>query len=352
MGPTGNHRSTLRVERERRRSAAKRAWPERRIPAERGCGRSTRSVERCLIRVDPRHPCPWLLFGLHHLHAPPPRPARAAPPSPEDRRHVGDPAAVRRAAATSTGPASRAHVARTAAAGLVPAVNMDTGYVNLLTRRRPGARCSTRPARPCGGRAVRRRGVRRRPPGGERSTPTPTAGRSARSSSAGGTPVIFQSYGLTALADERAGRRLPRRSAGTATVHRVRAGHDVRPVRQDLLARHVPRACSAMPTCIGAKHSSLRPRAGVAAAAAPRRGAARTSRCFTGNDLAIDMVMYGSDYLLGLSTFAPDLFAQRDALWQAGDPRLLRAERRAPVPRLLRLPRRRCRRTSTRRPSS
>ena len=40
----------------------------------------------------------------------------------------------------------------------------------------------------------------------------------------------------------------------------------------------------------------------------------------TGNDLAIDMVMYGSDYLLGLSTFAPDLFAKRDALWAAGDP--------------------------------
>jgi hypothetical protein len=40
----------------------------------------------------------------------------------------------------------------------------------------------------------------------------------------------------------------------------------------------------------------------------------------TGNDLAIDMVMYGSDYLLGLSTFAPDLFARRDALWQSGDP--------------------------------
>ena len=40
----------------------------------------------------------------------------------------------------------------------------------------------------------------------------------------------------------------------------------------------------------------------------------------TGNDLAIDMVMYGSDYLLGLSTMAPDLFARRDALWAAGDP--------------------------------
>ena len=43
-------------------------------------------------------------------------------------------------------------------------------------------------------------------------------------------------------------------------------------------------------------------------------------RVYTGNDLAIDMVIYGSDYLLGLSTFAPDLFAKRDAMWAAGDP--------------------------------
>ena len=41
----------------------------------------------------------------------------------------------------------------------------------------------------------------------------------------------------------------------------------------------------------------------------------------TGNDLAIDMVMYGSDYLLGLSAFAPDAFARRDAYWRDGDPR-------------------------------
>ncbi len=44
-------------------------------------------------------------------------------------------------------------------------------------------------------------------------------------------------------------------------------------------------------------------------------------KVFTGNDLAIDMVMYGSDYLLGLSTFAPDAFARRDAMWESGDPR-------------------------------
>ena len=41
---------------------------------------------------------------------------------------------------------------------------------------------------------------------------------------------------------------------------------------------------------------------------------------YTGNDFAIDMVMYGSDYLLGLSTFAPDLFARRDRMWEQGDP--------------------------------
>jgi hypothetical protein len=32
------------------------------------------------------------------------------------------------------------------------------------------------------------------------------------------------------------------------------------------------------------------------------------------------MVMYGSDYLLGLSTFCPDLFARRDECWESGDP--------------------------------
>lgn len=44
-------------------------------------------------------------------------------------------------------------------------------------------------------------------------------------------------------------------------------------------------------------------------------------KIYTGNDLAIDMVMYGSDYLLGLSTFAPDYFALRDRFWESGDTR-------------------------------
>jgi len=40
---------------------------------------------------------------------------------------------------------------------------------------------------------------------------------------------------------------------------------------------------------------------------------------YTGNDLGINMIEYGSDYLLGLATFAPEKFAERDRLWEAGD---------------------------------
>ena len=68
---------------------------------------------------------------------------------------------------------------------------------------------------------------------------------------------------------------------------------------------------------VGAKHSSLD------RAVELRRLAARDRRrpefrVYTGNDLAIDMVAYGSDYLLGLSTFAPEAFAARDRAFAAG----------------------------------
>src|SRR5207248_5695162 len=74
-----------------------------------------------------------------------------------------------------------------------------------------------------------------------------------------------------------------------------------------------------VPALVGAKHSSLSrtlewDRLRVRDAERP------DFMVLTGNDLAIDMVMYGSDYLLGLSTFDPDAFAVRDALWAASDP--------------------------------
>src|SRR5215469_6956196 len=43
-------------------------------------------------------------------------------------------------------------------------------------------------------------------------------------------------------------------------------------------------------------------------------------RIYTGNDLGINLIEYGSDYLLGLAAFASEKFAERDRLWEAGDP--------------------------------
>ena len=70
--------------------------------------------------------------------------------------------------------------------------------------------------------------------------------------------------------------------------------------------------------CIGAKHSSLE-RSPEWDRLALRDEVRPDFHVFTGNDLAIDMVRYGSDYLLGLSTFGPDVFAERDRRWAAGD---------------------------------
>ena len=70
--------------------------------------------------------------------------------------------------------------------------------------------------------------------------------------------------------------------------------------------------------CIGAKHSSLS-RTAEWDRLAVRDRVRPGFHVFTGNDLAIDMVCYGSDYLLGLSAFAPEAFAERDRRWAAGD---------------------------------
>jgi hypothetical protein len=74
-----------------------------------------------------------------------------------------------------------------------------------------------------------------------------------------------------------------------------------------------------IPQCVGAKHSSLS-REAEWDRLTLRDEVRPEFQVLTGNDLAIDMVMYGSDYLLGLSTFAPEAFAARDRMWESGDP--------------------------------
>ncbi len=75
-----------------------------------------------------------------------------------------------------------------------------------------------------------------------------------------------------------------------------------------------------IPELKGMKHSSL-DRSLELDRLALRDARRPEFRIYTGNDLGIDMIEYGSDYLLGLATFAPEKFAERDRLWETGDAR-------------------------------
>jgi dihydrodipicolinate synthase/N-acetylneuraminate lyase len=213
-------------------------------------------------------------------------------------------------------PGFRAHVERTAASGLVPAVNMDTGYVNLLddaTRARvleeargvlgsrpfvAGAFVADRP-----GAAFDVDGYLR---------------RIEAILTVGATPAIFQSYGLVEAGDEAIIGAYETLGRACGRFIAFELGTMFAPFGR-IYSLGVYEQLMKISACIGAKHSSLC-REDEWRRLMLRDAVRPDFRVYTGNDLAIDMVMYGSDYLLGLSTFAPDLFARRDAYWAAGDP--------------------------------
>lgn len=212
-------------------------------------------------------------------------------------------------------PAVEAHVARTVEAGLTPAVNMDTGYVQLLDQATI-ERVLDLAAAIAGHRFVAGAFVGDAP-GAAFDLPAHAAAAAAVVAR-GATPVVFPSHGLNALDDEHLVGAL---GAIGATVDRF-IGFELGPMfvpHGRIYFLDAYRAMLAIPQCIGAKHSSLSRRAEWDRLAI-RDEVRPDFTVFTGNDLAIDLVMWGSDYLLGLSTFAPAEFALRDRLWAAGDP--------------------------------
>lgn len=211
--------------------------------------------------------------------------------------------------------AFEAHLARTADAGIIPAVNMDTGFVQLLepaTRRRILDLARTTVDRFVAGAFVA-------DGEGDAYDVSAMGTACAEVAAAGGTPVVFPSWGLNALDDD----------AWVAAMADLGSSCD-RFIGFELGSMFVPygriRGLDAydgllgVEACIGAKHSSLSRQAEWDRLALRDRRRP-DFRVYTGNDLAIDMVVYGSDYLLGLSTFAPDLFAARDRLWRDDDAR-------------------------------
>jgi len=211
-----------------------------------------------------------------------------------------------------------AHVRRTAAAGIVPAINMDTGYVNLIDDAiRREALAVARDAVGAAGELVAGACVVDAP--GSGFDEAAYAKQCGMIVAVGGVPVIFPSYGLTAGADadvlgrlRRLGGRLERFIGFELSTAFLPCGR--------VLALDAYRELVEIPSCIGAKHSSLSRR--LEWDRLHLRDLVRPEfHVFTGNDLAIDMVRYGSDWLLGLSTAHPEAFAQRDRWWAEGDRR-------------------------------
>jgi dihydrodipicolinate synthase/N-acetylneuraminate lyase len=211
-------------------------------------------------------------------------------------------------------PAVEAHIARTADAGLVPAVNMDTGYVQLLEDV-DRHRVLDLAAQVTGGNFVAGAYVADAP--GDGLDLDAYAKAAAAIAQRGGTPVVFPSHGLNALADDEWVDALDAIGADLDRFIGFELGSMFVPFGR-IVSLDAYRAMLEIEPCIGAKHSSLS-RAAEWERLALRDAVRPEFMVLTGNDLAIDMVMYGSDYLLGLSTFAPDLFAQRDRLWEQGD---------------------------------
>ena len=208
------------------------------------------------------------------------------------------------------------HVRRTAEAGLTPAVNMDTGFANLISEEeRQKALRATRCALG-GGEFVAGAFVADSP--GEPFNAEAYFRQVESVQSHGGTPIVFQSYGLTRQSGEDVVRSYE--TIGEKTDHFI--AFELGAMFADFGAIYDLETYGGLlgvGKCIGAKHSSLNRQ--LEWERILLRDAIRPDfKVFTGNDLAIDMVIYGSDYLLGLSTFAPDLFAERDAMWLAGDP--------------------------------
>jgi dihydrodipicolinate synthase/N-acetylneuraminate lyase len=212
-------------------------------------------------------------------------------------------------------PAVAAHVERTVDAGLTPAVNMDTGYVQLLSEAdKERVLDVTRGI--AGDRFVAGAFV------ADDEGAAFDLGAYVRAASAiaerGGTPVIFPSHGLNDHGDDGWVASLQALGAELDEFIGFELGPMFVPYGR-IPSLDAYRAMVDIPACTGAKHSSLS-RQLEWDRLAVRDEVRPEFRVFTGNDLAIDMVRYGSDYLLGLSTFAPDAFARRDRMWAEGDP--------------------------------
>ncbi len=207
------------------------------------------------------------------------------------------------------------HLRATHEAGLMNAVNMDTGYVGYLTeeQRLRVLQWSREALGPnntfIGGAYIE---------GLDGDIVSLYRRQMDQIVAHGGTPLIFQTARLHGQG--------PREKI--AAYQAICRGYEevlgfeldqVFATNGEIFDDQTMRGLMEIPELKGLKHSSL-DRLQEFQRLAMRDNLRPDFRIYTGNDLGINMIEYGSDYLLGLATFAPDKFAERDHLWEIGDP--------------------------------
>jgi len=206
------------------------------------------------------------------------------------------------------------HINATHRCGLMNAVNMDTGYVNFLS-------------------ATERRDVLRWAREALGSNVPFVAGAFIEHdcgdvvplyrqqmdaiANIGGIPIMFQSARLHGKSAAERAATYQAASHGYPQVLAFELSPSFAP-NGEMFDDETFRRLLDIPEITGMKHSSL-DRMLELKRLCVRDQHRPEFRIYTGNDLGIDMIEYGSDYLLGLATFAPEKFAERDRLWEAGD---------------------------------
>lgn len=199
-------------------------------------------------------------------------------------------------------------------AGLMNAINMDTGYVNYLTdAEKLDVLRWTREALGDGVPFVA--GAYIEGQSGEivglyRAQIEPIA-------RVGGIPILFQTARLHGKSPKEKADTYRAACDGVSDVLAFELGKMFAPNGEIFDEETVQRLMD-ISQIKGMKHSSL-DRLIELERLALRDKHRPDFRIYTGNDLGINMIEYGSDYLLGLATFAPQKFAERDRLWHAGD---------------------------------
>jgi dihydrodipicolinate synthase/N-acetylneuraminate lyase len=207
------------------------------------------------------------------------------------------------------------HLIATHRAGLMNAINMDTGYVNYLiaTEKEDVLRWT-------------REALGRDVPFVAGAYIDELDGEIVslyrkqidQISDFGGIPILFQTVRLKGKPCKQLATTYQAVCRGYPHVLAFELGAMFAP-NGEIFARETFLQLMEIPEIKGMKHSSL-DRIVELERLALRNQHRPDFRIYTGNDLGINMIEYGSDYLLGLATLAPEKFGERDLLWQTGSP--------------------------------